>query len=89
MSSTHRWPRWGLFTLIGLALSWLISCSSPTPSNPTPTTGEAGPAEIEFWTMQLQPKFTDYFNQLIAEFEQANPTVKVRWVDVRQWKAKS
>jgi putative chitobiose transport system substrate-binding protein len=32
--------------------------------------------------MQLQPQFTDYFNQLIAKFEQENPGTKVRWVDV-------
>jgi putative chitobiose transport system substrate-binding protein len=38
--------------------------------------------EIEFWTMQLQPKFTKYFQDLIAQFEQANPGTKVKWVDV-------
>lgn len=32
--------------------------------------------------MQLQPEFTDYFNQLIASFEAENPGVKVRWTDV-------
>jgi putative chitobiose transport system substrate-binding protein len=32
--------------------------------------------------MQLQPKFTDYFNKLIASFEAENKGVKVRWVDV-------
>lgn len=32
--------------------------------------------------MQLQPDFTDYFNRLIATFEQKNPGIKVRWVDV-------
>lgn len=32
--------------------------------------------------MQLQPKFTDYFNPLIARFEAENPGVKVRWVDI-------
>lgn len=32
--------------------------------------------------MQLQPKFTDYFNKLIARFETENPGVKVRWVDI-------
>ncbi|MBT9313929.1 ABC transporter substrate-binding protein [Leptothoe spongobia] len=41
-----------------------------------------GKQEVEFWTMQLQPKFTDYFNQLIADFEAANPDVDVVWVDV-------
>jgi len=38
--------------------------------------------EVEFWTMQLQPKFTDYFNELIAEFEAENPEVTINWVDV-------
>lgn len=32
--------------------------------------------------MQLKPEFTDFFNQLIAQFETENPTLKVRWVDV-------
>lgn len=32
--------------------------------------------------MQLQPQFTDYFNQLIASFEQENPGTTVKWVDV-------
>jgi putative chitobiose transport system substrate-binding protein len=32
--------------------------------------------------MQLQPKFTDYFNRLIAEFEAQHPAVHVRWVDI-------
>lgn len=36
--------------------------------------------------MQLQPQFTDYFNQLIAKFETENPGVRVRWVDV-PWSA--
>lgn len=32
--------------------------------------------------MQLQPKFTDYFNQLIQEFEADHEGVRIRWVDV-------
>jgi putative chitobiose transport system substrate-binding protein len=58
-------------------LTWLVSCSPATNSD-----NNADGQEIEFWTMQLQPQFTDYFNQLIADFEQQNPDVKVRWVDV-------
>jgi putative chitobiose transport system substrate-binding protein len=42
----------------------------------------AGNNEIEFWTMQLQPKFTKYFNDAIEQFEQANPDIKVKWADV-------
>ena len=45
-------------------------------------TSTSGKQEVEFWTMQLQPKFTDYFDQLIAEFETTNPDIDVVWVDV-------
>lgn len=81
MSRIPAWKRLGLFALLGCLLSWLVSCGSGTP---TSNNGQSasGKQEIEFWTMQLQPQFTDYFNQLIASFEQANPTLKVRWVDV-------
>lgn len=75
------WNWFGMFTLLGLLLSIVVSCSHPTPK-------EAPQArqELEFWTMQLQPQFTDYFNKLIASFEGENPGVKVRWVDV-PWSA--
>ncbi len=72
------WKRFSLLMLLGLLTSWLLSCGSPTPSGDTAD----GPQEVEFWTMQLQPDFTDYFNQLIADFEAANPGITVRWVDV-------
>lgn len=38
--------------------------------------------EIEFWTMQLKPNFTDYINDLISDFEEQNSDVTVEWVDV-------
>lgn len=38
--------------------------------------------EIEFWTMQLKPTFTDYINGVISDFEEQNPDVEVKWVDV-------
>ncbi len=66
--------RFGLYALLGLLLSWVVSCS--------PGLQPSGSQEIEFWTMQLQPQFTDYFKNLIATFETANSGVKVRWVDV-------
>ena len=74
MSRIRTWKRLGILALLGLLLSWVVSCRpSPVPSA-TP--------EIEFWTMQLQPKFTDYFNKLIATFEAENKGIKVRWVDI-------
>lgn len=70
----------GVFALLGLLLSWMVSCS--TASNTGSKQSTSGGQEVEFWTMQLQPEFTDYFNQLIADFETENPNIKVRWVDV-------
>lgn len=76
----QRWKRLGVFTLLGLVLSWLVSCG--TGSAPSSNNQSGGDRTIEFWTMQLKPQFDDYFNQLIATFEQQNSGVKVRWVDV-------
>ncbi len=82
MSRIQAWKRFGVLGLVGLVLSWVItSCSGPAP-NSGATNSAAGKQEVEFWTMQLQPQFTDYFTTLIAAFEKENPPFKVRWVDV-------
>ncbi|MEO0539896.1 MAG: sugar ABC transporter substrate-binding protein [Cyanobacteria bacterium P01_A01_bin.105] len=79
MKGVRSWQRFLGLALVGLLLSWVVSCAQPAADAP----GEAdGGQEVEFWTMQLQPKFTDYFNGLIADFEAENPEVTVRWVDV-------
>ncbi|WP_310411097.1 extracellular solute-binding protein, partial [Chamaesiphon sp. OTE_8_metabat_110] len=58
--------------LLGLLLTGVVSClKSPTQ---TP--------QLEFWTMELQPKFNDYFKDAIGKFEAANPSIKVHWVDI-------
>ena len=79
MRQIKAWKTAGIFALLGFVLSWLVSCGG------APSGGRqqaAGQPEVEFWTMQLQPQFTDYFNQLIATFERENPGTKIRWVDV-------
>lgn len=37
---------------------------------------------IEFWTISLQPTFTDFFNERIAEYEKENSNIKIKWVDL-------
>ena len=37
--------------------------------------------ELVFWTLQLGT-FDKYINKVITEFEQQNPNVKIKWVDV-------
>ena len=74
------WRKIAVFALLGWMLSWTIASCSPTPSGQSNAKRAGG--EVEFWTMQLQPQFTDYFNQLIAQFEKENPGTQVKWVDV-------
>ncbi|WP_024544462.1 ABC transporter substrate-binding protein [Picosynechococcus sp. NKBG15041c] len=72
--------RLGCGLLLGVSLMAIAACSSS--SGNRSGTGES----VEFWTMQLQPKFTDYFNDLITAFEAENAEETVRWVDV-PWSA--
>ena len=78
MSFIRHWKRFIAFALVGLLSSWLISCGSAT----TSPSENPDSAEVEFWTMQLSPKFDDYFNTLIDDFEAENPDIAVKWVDV-------
>jgi len=38
---------------------------------------------LEFWTISLQPFFTDYVNSMIATYERTHPGIRIRWVDVQ------
>lgn len=64
------------FIVLGLVLSALSGCG---------TSSNNSSEEVEFWTMQLQPKFTQYFTSLNNDFEQ-NQELPIRWVDV-PWSA--
>jgi len=81
MSRIKTWKHLGIFAVLGLLLSWVVSCSTSNVSTGTQQSSSAG-IGIEFWTMQLKPEFTDYFKNLIATFETENPGIKVNWVDV-------
>lgn len=71
--------------MLGLLLSWVVSCSTGNVGTGARQSTSSSPG-IEFWTMQLQPQFTDYFKNLIATFEAENPGVNVSWVDI-PWSA--
>ncbi len=77
MKSILSQKKLGLWVSVGLVISSLFSCTS-APSSDT--------GEVEFWTMQLKPNFTQYFDELNNSFETKNPTIKLRWVDI-PWSA--
>jgi putative chitobiose transport system substrate-binding protein len=81
MMGLKSWKRWAIFGLLGLCLSWMVSCGGTN----SPETGKGqipeGKTEIKFWTMSLEEKYKDFFKGLIANFEEENPTLTVKWHD--------
>lgn len=66
-----RWMRRGVLPAVALVV--LMTAG-----------GAAAPqTTLEFWTISLQPFFTDYMHRLIADYEKANPGVDIKWVDVQ------
>ncbi len=59
--------------LLGAALALLLAgCAAP----------RAQKRELQFWTLDLAPKFNGYIAEVIAAWERRNPGVTVRWTDV-------
>ncbi|MBD2615994.1 MAG: ABC transporter substrate-binding protein [Nostoc sp. ZfuVER08] len=79
MIQLRKFKQLTALVLLGLLTSWIVSCGTGG-TNTKQTT--SGVATVEFWTMQLQPQFTDYFKSLITNFESQNQGIKVNWVDV-------
>jgi len=48
-----------------------------------PGAAAAPDVTLEFWTISLQPFFTDYVNSMIATYERTHPGIRIRWVDVQ------
>ena len=40
------------------------------------------PNELQFWTIQLSPKFDPLIRSMLSEWEEQNPGVSVRWTDL-------
>jgi putative chitobiose transport system substrate-binding protein len=81
MVRVHKVKVFLIWVVLGLLTTWTISCSSGN-VNSNKKSADPGVAQIEFWTMQLQPQFTNYFQNLIGTFESQNQGIKVNWVDV-------
>jgi len=69
-------PRRRLLQVLGggAAGALLAACGGRRPG--------AAAGDLQFWTLDLAPKFTAYIGGVIAAWERANPGVRVRWTDV-------
>ncbi|MGH8000490.1 MAG: sugar ABC transporter substrate-binding protein, partial [Brasilonema sp.] len=81
MIKIQKFKRLIVWALLGVLTSWIVSCGAVNVGNSTKQ-ASSGAANIEFWTMQLQPQFTNYFKNLITSFESQNSGIKVTWIDV-------
>jgi len=59
-------------------------CSSGSGSGGSSTSSAADntPVTINFWTISLQPTFTDYFNDLNSQYEKEHTNVTIKWTDL-------
>jgi len=73
-----------LSILMLMSVLLLAACSddSSGESSSDDKQDDGGKKEIEFWTMQLKPTFTDYIEGVISDFEEENPNISIKWVDV-------
>ena len=61
------WPR----LVLALLLAALAGCSRAQDPN-----------ELQFWTIQLSPKFDPLIRSMLREWEQQHPGLRVRWTDL-------
>ena len=76
MNRTISTKQFGFWLLTAITIV-LTSCNPAKQNNSE---------SLEFWTMQLKPTFTNYFDDLNTNFEARRSGVKLRWVDV-PWSA--
>ena len=62
--------------LAALAMAGVLSSCAPARRQATERQA------IQFWTLDLAPKFNGYLNDVIARWEQQNPDYDVVWTDV-------
>jgi len=61
--------------MLAIFLSILSSCAPQKKIDPSKI-------KIEFWTISLQPRYNDYVNGIISEFQEKHPDVVIEWVDI-------
>jgi putative chitobiose transport system substrate-binding protein len=70
--SPLRLGGWRRRTVLALALAVLAGCGGPSGRR----------KELQFWTLDLAPRFNDYMQAVIRAWEKENPGVTVRWTDI-------
>jgi putative chitobiose transport system substrate-binding protein len=60
----------------------LLAAGLGSCGNPDPAANSAATKVLNFWTLDLAPKFNGYLRALIAAWEGQNPGLRVRWTDV-------
>jgi putative chitobiose transport system substrate-binding protein len=77
MKKSISFTQLSLCLLLGMMTGGLSGCNPQKKANSN---------QLEFWTMQLKPTFTEYFTNINQTFEEQNKAVKLRWVDI-SWSA--
>src|SRR5699024_1453334 len=64
------------------AMLMVVATTSGDPSNDAEAQREEEGITVQVWTLQREPTCTDYLEDLIDRYEEANPNVTIDWLDV-------
>lgn len=72
----------GIFAGCGSSATSDTGTSSQSEQTTADSTVAQEPVSLQFWTISLQPTFTDFFNDLIAKYQTEHKNVTVKWSDI-------
>ncbi len=58
------------------------SSASASANGSSESSKPAEPVKLTFWTLALQPTFTDFINGLLSKYKTENPNVTITWQDL-------
>lgn len=74
--------RIGIVLFVVVVAVSLVACGNKAKSSGGSASASKQAVTLNFWTLSLQPTYTDYINGVIAAYESSHPNVKVKWTDL-------
>ena len=68
--------------LVALLCACMAVAGIPGGGSSQAEAAESGDTTLEFWTIDLKASFGEFFDNMIAQYEEENPGITINWTDV-------
>lgn len=68
--------------LVALLCACMAVAGIPGGGSSQAEAAESGDMTLEFWTIDLKASFGEFFDNMIAQYEEENPGITINWTDV-------